>query len=92
MPFDGSVTALSIGIAKFLTIRKGDQCFKEIVNVEGEYVQCVMCLDNGRLLIVERDGFDMQQQISSDDYGLWRIVLETLDDGIKQSLIENLLF
>lgn len=92
MDFDGSLIRLTTQIAKYLTIRKGDHWFKEIVSVSGEYAQCIMCLDNGRLLIVERDGFDRQQFIVSEDYDHWRVVGETLPSDIPDHKITRLLF
>lgn len=92
MDFDGSKIRLTVQIAKYLTIRKGDRWFKEIVNVSGEYAQCIMCLDNGHVLIVEQDGFNMQQIIGSEDYDLWRVVGETLGSDIPDHKITRLLF
>ena len=92
VPFDGANIELTVELARFLSFRKGNRWLKEIVSADGEYAQCVACVDNGRMLLVERDGFDRQQPIVSDDYHNWRVVGETLDDSIPAKFRQPVLF
>lgn len=84
--FDGQVMRLTPRVARFLSYRKGDKCFKEIVNQDGIYFRCMASVDNGRMVVIDINTRHDSKVICSDEYGQWRVVEQTISDQAMQEL------